>query len=174
MQMESEPLLDSVIDIAGRALEAEDRYVLGCSTATGKKGGLLRIPNERYYQFVVCRGLLSRWDTVPEKWGHDAMIFINGEVSTVIEMKCWLTESGLREVRGIRDDVGKLQNAKSKSAIMVIFSVNPDGQTEQNIEFLGDHVPELKTAAKRVYSFPTIQLFEPDHANFWVCGWQIR
>src|SRR5271166_544586 len=39
------PLLDSVIDIAGRALEAEDRYVLGCSTAAGKKGGLLRIPN---------------------------------------------------------------------------------------------------------------------------------
>ena len=68
MPMESEPLLDSVIEIAGSALEAEDRYVLGCSTATGKKGGLLRIPNERYYQFVVCRGLLSRWDTIPEKW----------------------------------------------------------------------------------------------------------
>ena len=82
------------------------------------------------------------------------MIFINGEVSTVIEMKCWLTESGRTEVPGIRDDIGKLQSAKSKSAIMMIFSGNPDGQTKKNIEILGDNVLELKTAAKRVYSFP--------------------
>ncbi len=30
---------------------------------------------------------------------------------------------------------------------MMIFSVNPGGQTDQNIEFVGDNVPEkLKTA----------------------------
>ncbi len=53
-----------LIDIAGAALEAEDRFFLGAISANqtaypGGKGGILRINNERYYQFIIARALAS-------------------------------------------------------------------------------------------------------------------
>ena len=54
--------LSELIKIAGTALEEEDRYILGCSKATGRHGGILRFSNERYYQFLTLRGLCSRCD----------------------------------------------------------------------------------------------------------------
>jgi hypothetical protein len=58
------PTLAHLIDIAGMSLEAEDRYMLGAVTANrvayeGESGGILRINNERYYQFIVARALMS-------------------------------------------------------------------------------------------------------------------
>src|SRR6266436_4553238 len=57
-----------IVEIGGRALEYEDRFIVGCTTINAHlyddKGpqGLLRIANERYYQFVVARALMSRYE----------------------------------------------------------------------------------------------------------------
>lgn len=56
--------LKLLIKIAGTALEVEDRFFLGAIAANqvaypGEKSGILRINNERYYQFVVARSLAS-------------------------------------------------------------------------------------------------------------------
>jgi hypothetical protein len=91
--------VDELVSIAGAALEAEDRYVLGCSTITAKNGGILRIANERYYQFVACLGWLSRWNTMPELRAHDAVILEDDKEVATIEMKKWLSETGETEVK---------------------------------------------------------------------------
>jgi hypothetical protein len=58
--------LAKLIQIAGAALEFEDRYLIGAIAANqaaypGRHGGILqyKFNNERYYQFVVARALVS-------------------------------------------------------------------------------------------------------------------
>lgn len=166
--------VDELVSLAGAALEAEDRYILGCSTISNKKGGLLRFPNERYYQFVVCRGWLSRWDTTPERHLHDAVISVDdGDVAT-IEMKCWRSDNGEPEISGIRRDIEKLKKT-GWSAFMMIFSANEASQTEGNFAFLYERLPELRACAHKVYSFPTVSPFVADRqVDFWVAGWQLK
>ena len=53
-----------LINIAGTALEAEDRFLRKAITENTLaypegKGGILRINNERYYQFIITRALIS-------------------------------------------------------------------------------------------------------------------
>ncbi len=164
--------VDELVSMAGAALEAEDRYVLGCSRITDKSGGILRILNERYYQFVVCRGWLSRWNTIPELRVHDAVILEDNKEAAIIEMKCWRSTSGETEIPRIKFDIEKLK-AVSLPAFMILFSANESKQTKDNLEFLYERLPELKGCAMKIYGFPTINTLETQ-CDFWVAGWQLR
>lgn len=167
-------LLDDLVNIAGASLESEDRYLIGCSAMKNKKGGILRFPNERYYQFVACRGWLSRWDVAPERRSHDAVIEVDGKEVATVEMKCWLTSQGEVEIPKIRTDFEKLRRV-DHAAFLLIFSANLDTQTSANLNFLQEKLPELKEVPKRIYTFPTISPFTPDvSVDFWAAAWQLR
>jgi hypothetical protein len=163
-----------LVKVVGATLETEDRYVLGCSAATAKSGGILRFPSERYYQFVALRGLLSRWDVNPEQALHDLVIAVGGESSAVIEMKCWRSAKGMRELSGIAKDIQKLASVASRSAaFMMIFSTNDPDRTEENVEFLIKQLPELAAKEREVYRFSTFDGTNQKR-DFWVAGWQIK
>jgi len=164
--------VDKLVSMAGAALEAEDRYVLGCSKITGKTGGILRILNERYYQFIACRGWLSRWNTIPELRAHDAVIFEDKEEIAIIEMKRWNTTKGVSEIPGINSNIETLK-AVSVPAFMIIFSANETTQTNDNFAFLYEKLPVLKDCPTKLYGFPTINTLQAE-VDFWVAGWQVR
>ena len=168
--------LSELIKIAGAALEQEDRYILGCSKATGKHGGIMRFENERYYQFLTLRGLCSRCDAEieralePNQFLHDLVMSEDGLPYAVAEMKCWLAGSGEPELPSIRKDVHKLSNAKCEAAYMIIFSANPTG-TAENVDWLKGKIPELGSKHE-LYAFPTFDR-EDQEREFWVAGFQI-
>jgi hypothetical protein len=153
-----------LVKVVGAELEAEDRSF--------DPGGILRIWNERYYQFVACRGLhRCGRDVKSEHRSHDLVIFVEGKPNAFIEMKCWGSANGIRELRGIASDVQQklMPLASSSTAFMIIFSANPRDQTKQNLAFLEEKIPELAIYEREIYPFPT---FDPK-IEFWVAGWQI-
>jgi hypothetical protein len=166
--------LNELVRIAGVALEGEDRYILGCSAMRAHKGGITRFQNERYYQFVVFRGWLSRWDTTPERNLHDAVISVNGYDTAIIEMKCWRSVDGEAEIPSLKKDIEKLKNTNG-AAFMIIFSANEHGKTTENLEFLYKMLPELELFPSSIYEFPTLSPFCSEaQFDFWVAGWQVR
>ena len=93
-----------LINIAGAALETEDRFCLGAIAANqiaypDEKGGILRINNERYYQFIVARALTSsyRFSATIEIGGHDLVVSYPGNPTkwfAIVEMKRWMSDKG--------------------------------------------------------------------------------
>jgi hypothetical protein len=162
--------VEELVSLARFALEQEDRYILGCSIATGGKGGILRIENERYFQFVVMRSLLSRFDVVAERSLHDLIILDHGSVSVIIEMKCWRNDRS--EFDSFRADIKKLQAAKGSAAYMLMFWRDVASRLEQNLAYLKEHVKELGTVSE-VQNFTTKNA-NGDDAIFVVAGWQLR
>lgn len=112
--------LDELVEIGGRALEQEDRFITGCVTLNhhlygdGKPGGLLRFSNERYYQFIICRALMSayRYRVTLEEERRD---FVLRESATstcpcaISEMKTWLSSRPETGLAGMRTDLTKLR-----------------------------------------------------------------
>jgi hypothetical protein len=121
--------------------------------------------------------LCSRCDANPEralepnKFLHDLVISDGDAPNTVVEMKCWLSSKGQTELPGIRHDVQKLAGANSKAAYMIIFAANPQGQMDEQLNWLKSHVPELGSDHK-VYSFGTFDA-EDRERDFWVAGFHI-
>jgi hypothetical protein len=167
--------LSKLIDIAGAALEAEDRVVLGASVIHGERSGIIRWGNEHFYQYVVCRSWLSRWHTAPEKENrYDAVISIAGNPVAAVEMKRWWSEEGKEEIPRIRTDIEKLKKANSENAFLIIFSANNPTQTDENIRFLNNWLPELSDKPMHLYSFPTLSPYEDSLCEFWIAGWQMK
>jgi hypothetical protein len=89
-------LLDDVIIRGGRALEDEDRQIRTLVQHHGLRGGLLRMEYERFYQFIVWKSLLAKYDAAIE-YNHmgyltDLMIRDDGGPK-IFEMKCWREET---------------------------------------------------------------------------------
>jgi hypothetical protein len=181
--------LKRLIDIAGQALEQEDRFVLGAITANQKgypdgKGGILRINNERYYQFIVARALMSSfpYSAAVEVEGHDLILRYPGEQSkwfAVVEMKRWMSEDGLSEQPGIKKDIEKLleklRQVKAERAMMLIFSANPLKSTEGHLGELAKELGITTTEdsnAWKWYPFPTINR-EGESVEFFVAGYEV-
>ena len=94
--------LNILVKTAGLALELEDRYLLGSVAANrqaypGENGGILRLNNERYYQFIVARSLVSSYPFAAEIEVdfHDLVLRYPGDskIFAAIEMKRWMTSS---------------------------------------------------------------------------------
>ena len=162
-----------LVQTAGSALEIEDRYILGCLAARGGNGGgLLANQNERYYQFMIWRQLMSRWDVKTELQTHDLVISYGNGKHAVIEIKRWFSASGDRELPGIRRDITKMvDNKQCSQAFMMIISVNPLECTSGNLAFLQTEIPRLSGDDATLYKFPTRNGNES--VEFWVAAWTI-
>jgi predicted AAA+ superfamily ATPase len=175
------PTLERLIQTAGMALEAEDRYMLGAVTANqiaydGESGGILRINNERYYQFIVARALMSSmpYKVKVEVDTHDLLLEApkTGERIAVIEMKRWMSSTGEKEISGIRRDLfEKLPSAKAELKLMLIFSANPPNQMQKQISWLSEKL-DIPTDKWKTHSFATVNEaglpFE-----YWTAGYQV-
>ena len=184
-----------LIGISAQALEMEDRFLLGAVAANRKAypdrnggaggvraaGGILRINNERYYQFVIARALVSSfpYEVVLERDTHDLVILDNKDKTkwfAAVEMKRWMSNSGESEIPGIRYDIeNKLTpvkvSGKASNALMLVFSANEEGKTEENIDWLADRLSTQKSNWV-VCQFPTISP-EGKPVDFWVAGYEI-
>jgi len=121
------------VEIGGRALEYEDRFIVGCTTINAHlyddKGpqGLLRIANERYYQFVVARALMSRYEyhVGIEKETFDFVVGANAGATSwlaVGEMKKWFSNNEEREMPRMRDDIEKLRASRRSAFFWSLLS----------------------------------------------------
>jgi hypothetical protein len=176
-----------LIKIACVALEAEDRFLLGAMAANQaayprEKRGVLRIFNERYYQFVVARSLASSYPfaAAVEIESHDLVLHYPGNPSqwfAVVEMKCWRSVKGEQEIRSIQQDINdKLRPAKAEHALMLLFSANPHGQTEQNLGWLAKQLSITSNEDHSVWEvcwFPT-QYTQGEKVDFWVAGYEVK
>jgi len=160
--------LHELIEIGGRALEQEDRFIAGCVATRphlyGDKdqpGGLLRFRDERYYQVIIRRALMSGYRyRVSTEEGKPTYDFVLRETSggdwlAVGEMKKWTGEEA--ELPGMREDIAKLQEAMRKYRVSGFFIVAagwPPTDAGRQLEVIQSG---LKThAAPAAYRFRTI------------------
>ena len=69
----STEVLKEVVALGGLALQAEDRLVRAVYHK-GEQGGLVRMQNERYYQFIVWRAIPPKWHADLERRSHDIIL----------------------------------------------------------------------------------------------------
>ena len=175
-----------LIEIAGAALEAEDRFFLGAVSANqtaypDEKGGILRINNERYYQFIVARALASSFPYAAaiEVESHDLVLkYPNSDSNwfAVVEMKRWMSENGEQEIPGILRDIDKLRTSKADNALMLVFSATPKNTTDTQLGWLSKRLGISQNedcSAWKIYKFPTLNVSGVE-VEFWVAGFQVK
>lgn len=108
-----------------------------------KSGGLLRINNERYYQFIIAKGLIAEYEypIEIEKNTYDLVVLDGNRYKTVVEMKRWMSSTGKSEIDGIKVDINnKLLPSDSERALMLIFSANPSSiSIQENVSWLSEN-----------------------------------
>ena len=173
--------LIELVNTAGKALEIEDQHILDAvaknrTAYDGESGGIIRFNNERFYQFVVAKALIS---TMPYRVGveidsHDLVLKnpTTSEKFAVVEMKRWMTGVGNRELPKIRIDIHeKLPRAQSELKLMLVFSANPVGQMLENIEWLSEKL----VVSKDLWVTHCFSTFDQQGVpiEFWTAGYQV-
>jgi hypothetical protein len=163
-------LLGDVIAVGGHALEVEDQWLRKIHSGRGEGvAGLLWANFERYYQFIVWRSLLEKYNAQIE-CGHDGflvdLVIHHDSVCHLFEMKNWREENTER----ISTDVRRLQKFR-RGGCLLVFSANPRDMTRENVALLekldGIH------ASACIHTFPTEnKMGEP--YEFWFAGWRIN
>lgn len=179
------------LDIAIKELQTEDDYLRGAVVANpgtyppnGKDSlsGLLRFNNERYYQYVVGKGLLRSYPYVVglEKGSEmfDLALKEQGQVNgffAAVEMKRWMSPAGKVEIPAIQNDIQELLNAKAhlKHALILIFSANirDTAKIKENINWLSGHLKPENTQWEYRF-FPTFNN-QGTPVFFWIAGYQV-
>ena len=153
--------------------------IIGSGHIRGEVGGILRLNNERYYQFSLWRAVLSGWNARVEEQSHDLVIVDPSDSSkhlAIFEMKRWMGARGdePKVVKDITRDIERLQKSKAHNSVLVIFSANPRGKMDENLAFFeklffsGVSQPQRET-----YCFPTVDA-RADKVEFWVAFWPIK
>ena len=156
---------------AGLGLEAEDRLLLGSHMVRGQHGGLFRLFNERYFQFIVWRALTPKWDVKVEHDYHDLVVFDSQRnYAAVFEMKPWKSADGKTEIPGIIRDVDKLVKRSSPVKGMIIFSANARGCFSANVNWLEEQIPSLEASKRTSFVFDTLN-DKGCEIEFWLGIW---
>ncbi len=185
------PDLIRLVEIAGAALKEEDRLLLKAFRKNkiaypGESGGILRLNNERYYQFIVARSLARTfpYPAAVEIDTHDLVLRYPGDKSrwfAVCEMKRWMSSPGGQEIPSIARDFTKLRKCKSDHSIMMIFSANPlskhspESGTKEQLKFLSDSLGTslVKDCAEwKTYVFPTRNP-KGEKVEFWIGAYEV-
>jgi hypothetical protein len=139
-----------LVEAASRALESENRYIESCFKTRhwkcGENGpGICDNLNERYYQFIIWRGLMSSsfpWHARTERQDYDLAFYDDAKDDLVgcAEVKGWWSESGETEVQGIKRDLkGKLGIA-AVPGVMLILTSHPPNIAEENFCWLASRL----------------------------------
>jgi len=163
-------------DAVGAELEAANRGIASACHDWGKVGGLLTCPRECNYQYLAWRAALSLCYAEMEQQGQDLLLLAPPH-SACIEMKTWLSASGLKERSGIREDLDKLQRCALPDTAFMLFSSNDLGQMPIQLDFLRAHlfadIPSIWGKGPLTSCFPTASKWQP-HAEFWVAVWPVK
>src|SRR5579871_6428610 len=122
--------LKQFVESAGKALQAEDRYLLDCAAAQRWriKTGILENRNERYLQFIIWRELRRsfRWRPEIERRNFDLALCDDhtDKVAAFVEIKCWWSDAGDLEIAGIRRDIEEKLGVLGIPAVMLIITWN--------------------------------------------------
>jgi hypothetical protein len=130
--------LKALVECAGKALEAEDRYLAETAASRGwvvekRPRGIRANTNERHYQFVIWRELSAsfRWRTETEREvsgsrGAFDLVFFNGgsdqvvgvaEIKVVWGQDCKYNEGDIQSIRG---DIKKLAGAGFPGVMLIL------------------------------------------------------
>jgi len=160
-------LLEEVVAFAGLELQSEDCAIRAAVHSRGDRGGLARIINERYYQFVVWRAALRKWHAEVERGTHDLQLSL-GDDRHIFEMKCWRGEEG-SDWPNIQRDIDKLRARPTCQGYVMVFSYNPLPDTSGNIAFLRENLKGVSWP-QADYRFRTEDK-EGQPIEFWVAAW---
>lgn len=173
-----------LVDCAKQALEEENLYIESCFKKRGWKicengPGICDNLNERYYQFVIWRGLMSslfRWRSRTERKDYDLAFYDDetGKLEAVAEIKGWWSDSGERELPGIKRDLkGKLEIA-SVPGVMLILTSQLAEDAEDNFHWLA-HELGINRTDMEISSFPvSAALSDEGRWEFAVIGFLAR
>ena len=155
-----------LVECATRALEAEeDRYLVGCFKARqwrSRPDGICDNMNERYYQFVIWRELMSSFRCRPrtECQGYD-LGFYDPETDrpeAFCEIKGWWSASGKQELRGINRDITDKVGVLGIPGVMLILTSHRAADAEENFCWLADELgmsrDDMVTASFRTSPWP--------------------
>ncbi|MBP7974917.1 MAG: hypothetical protein KAZ02_03505 [Acinetobacter sp.] len=175
--------LKKIVTIAARFLKKEDDAILNSIKNNqiaykNKSGGLLRINNERYYQFIIAKGLIAEYEypIEIEKNTYDLVVLDGNRYKTVVEMKRWMSSTGKSEIDGIKVDINnKLLPSDSERALMLIFSANPSSiSIQENVSWLSEKLNIKYDSNKwHVESFDTLSA-NGESTVFWIAGIEIK
>jgi hypothetical protein len=185
--------LEEIVKVSCAALEEEDLFFrFGLDTnkkCPDQKGGILRIINERYYQFVLARhlsGVLPFIVKVEDCRRDITLVYPNGRSSNkrfaVLELKCWMSAAGERELPGIKIDINENLKAdicsknnngfNAEHGFMLVFSANhSDKDIDENLDYLAKSLGTNKDDWK-VCHFKTINRDGLD-VVFWIAGYEV-
>jgi hypothetical protein len=139
--------LKQLIDCAARALECEDHYLADCANARGWRNtriGICDNINERYYQFVIWRALMSsfRWRPRTERGSHD-LAFYNEETNELVavaEIKGWWSSRGESEIPGIKRDIEEKLGLLRIPGVMLVLTCQRTKHADDNLLLLAGKV----------------------------------
>ena len=186
--MFDDTMLIRLVETAGRALEHEDRLITCCSRESAplydddRPPGLLRFPSkEKYYQFLILRGLMAGYPLGADiecEERYDFVLFRRDlaglrEIQAVGEMKIWLSPEGTRELPKVRDDVAKLRGSGHPSFFLVATAWAPGTRDEQT-SFLMRNLGEPALQLVHVYEFRTIGWASQRDTNFALLGFSVK
>lgn len=127
------------------------------------------IEYERFYQFVVWKSLLGKYDASVEfnHGGHLVdLVIVHDGAPHIFEMKYWREET----TTGIYSDIARLQSFP-KGGFLLIFSANPKNLTDENIQSI-EELSGIGGSAS-CYRFPTESLKGDASYEFWFAGWPV-
>lgn len=159
--------LQELVNIAGYALETEDRFIAGCVAMHPElyqntdPAGILRFNNERYYQFLIARSLMSGFPyrVELERDTYDIALYASSDAgpkdfAAVGEIKRWMSSTGEPEIPAIRQDIEKLKLCRCPKFLLII-TASPLGKTQENIEFLAEKLAIEPSCQTDPYVFRT-------------------
>jgi hypothetical protein len=156
--------LCELVQIGGRALEHEDRFIAGCMLnnvelyGDSEPRGLLRIRNERYYQFVITRALMSnyRYCVEIEKNGHDFILSdcYGRKPVAVGEMKTWFATNPTVELPSMQKDISNLRKS-GYSSFLLVATFWPPAEAQELIRTLSTHLQLDDARRVKEYRFRT-------------------
>lgn len=162
-------LLEDVITLGGRALEAEDRQIRAIVQHRGRHGGLLGTEYERFYQFIVWKSLLEKYEASVE-YNHGGylvdLVIVHDGAPQIFEMKYWRDETTTK----IYSDILRLQSFP-KGGFLLVFSANQKNLTDENIQSI-EALSGISGSAS-CYRFPTENPKGDSSYEFWFAGWHV-
>ena len=162
-------LLDDVVTLGGRALEAEDAQIRSIVRPRGRHGGLLGTEYERFYQFIVWKSLIGKYDASIEynQGGYLVdLVIVYNDIPQLFEMKYRREETTTK----IYADIMRLQSFRG-GGFLLVFSANPKNLTDENIQSIEALSGIVGPAS--CYRFLTENPKGDASYEFWLAGWPV-
>lgn len=176
--------LDKLVQLGGAGLREEDAFIRAAVLRRSElqegfgahkaRFGIRRPDNERFFQYLVWRGLLESFDfcvEVERGNNYDFVVWHSGQppIIAVGEMKQWVSPTGLPEIPGIKRDIKKVK-ASGYPGFILLTTVSERGNLDQQLRT--GLCPQLRIDPDRIarYTFETLFEGSTDEREFALLG----